>query len=293
MAHVKIAYLLLCHKNAEQTNMFVSQLLNYGDGDVYIHLDSKSKTLGKEIVVNERVKVYSQYNVKWGSFEIVLAGILLMKKAMESGVNYTHFYVGSGQDLLVKKGLHEYLESTNKSAYIRIEKELQNKDRGAAKHLVCWPDKWMIRNDLHPYRFARIFVQAMCKLGIVFWKNPVKLKNPIRFYEGRTWFFAKRELIEYILKYTEDNPDYVRYWEKSLASDLMFFQTIIMNSPYANDIVDELMYVQFGTTFRTMNHPITITMSDVDKIEKGNYFIARKFELGECSEVVEYYLNRL
>ncbi|WP_346663321.1 beta-1,6-N-acetylglucosaminyltransferase [uncultured Merdimonas sp.] len=276
-----MAYLLTCHKNPEQINMFIKQLLSYGDCDVYIHVDSKNKEIVKKIYSNERVHCYSKYDVRWGSVEIVLAGLYLMKKALESGIDYTHMYFGSGQDFLVKKGLYEHLEKTNKSVYIHINGKVKTRDRAAARYKIEWPRKLMIRNDFHIYRFVRIAFQMLHRIGIDIYPNKKILKNKVDFYDGHTWFIAKTEVIRYILDYVQKNPDYIKYWAKSLAADLMFFHTIIMNSPYKNDTAEELMYVNFGKTFGTMNHPSTVKVNDLKKIETGNWYCARKFELYE------------
>lgn len=279
-----MAYLLTCHKNPEQLNMFIKQLISYGDCDVYIHIDSKNKEMSEKIYNSDRVYCYSKYDVSWGSVEIVLAGLFLMKMALQSGKNYTHMYFGSGQDLLVKRGLYEHLEETNKSVYIHIKRKVYASDRAAARYKLEWPRKLMIRNDYHIYRFIRIGFQILHGMGIDVYPNKKELKRKVDFYEGRTWFIAKKEVIEYIVEYIKKNPDYMNYWERSLAADLMFFQTIIMNSPYKDDIDEELMYVNFGKTFGTMNHPKTIMLDDLIKIEKGQWFCARKFELYECKE---------
>lgn len=290
MTNIKIAYLLVAHKCPEQVNSFVEQLLDYGDCDIYIHVDKKCPEMVEQIIKDDRVNVCCVYDVRWGSFEIVKAAYYLMGVAKKSGKKYTHMYFGSGQDLLVKKGLYEFLENNLGKIYIRINGEIRNSDRASARYRVCWPKRLMIRNDIHPYRFIRIALQLLCKAGIVLPANKVKLKKEVRFYEGRTWFISPIEVMEYILNYIEEYPEFVAYWENSLASDLMFFQTIIMNSPYANMVEDELMYVEFGKTFGTMNHPLTITMDTIEKVNEGHFFCARKFEWDE-KEVISYYLN--
>ncbi len=281
MIGVKIAYLLLVHKSPEQVNLFIQQLLNYGDSDVYVHVDKKNKELIDKLVKSPRVFVLSKYNVRWGSFEIVKAAIDLMRLACESGQKYTHIYLGSGQDLLIKKGLYNYLERNIKNTFIHIGSEITNRDRESARYRICWPKFLMIRNDLHIYRFIRIVMQILCSLDIVLRNNKRRLNRPVRFYEGHTWFIAPFEVNNYIVNYVKDNPDYYEYWEDSLASDLMFFQTIIMNSPYAIDVKEELMYVEFGHSFTTMNHPLSINSQIFSKIKDDNYFCARKFEWEE------------
>lgn len=291
MSQIRIAYLLVAHKCPDQVNLFIKQLLDYGDCDVYVHVDKKNPQLLETIIKSPRVFVCSIYDVRWGSFEIVKAAIELMKMAVASGKTYSHMYFGSGQDLLVKKGLYEFLESKPEKVFLHIVGEIKNSDRESARYRVCWPHKLMIRNDLHPYRFIRIAIQLMCKFGIVVSKNKRILKNSVRFYEGRTWFIAPYSVLEYIVNYISENPDYVDYWEDSLASDLMFFQTIIMNSPFSSNVEDELMYVKFGETFSTMNHPLTITMDQAKLIEKGCYYCARKFEIEEDRRIMKHFLE--
>lgn len=291
MSQIKIAYLLVAHKSPEQVNLFINQLLDYGDCDVYVHVDKKNTELLDSILKSPRVFTCSIYDVCWGSFEIVKAVIELMKMVMDSGKSYTHMYLGSGQDLLVKKGMYEYLESNPEKIFLHVVGEIKNSNRESARYRVCWPHKLMIRNDLHPYRFVRIVIQLLCKSGIVINTNKKTLKKEVRFYEGHTWFIAPFGVLEYIVNYINENPDYVDYWEESLASDLMFFQTIIMNSPFASNVEDELMLVKFGKTFATMNHPLTITVDMENEIESGNYFCARKFEIAEI-DTIHYYIEK-
>lgn len=292
MSKIKIAYLLLVHKNANQVNIFINQLLNYGDCDIFIHVDCKNSFLESQLIRTPQIHIISKYNVRWGSFEIVKAAMELMRLAKASGNDYSHVYLGSGQDLLVKKGLYEYLDSKPNITFIRINKRITENDRESARYRISWPKKLMVRNDMHFYRFIRIFLQFLCKTGIVLFKNNRVYKDSLLFYEGRTWFIAPIAVMDYIVEYVNKHVDFYDYWEDSLASDLMFFQTIIMNSPFREKIEDELMYVKFGKTFKTMNHSVTITNKDVCLIEAGNFFCARKFELEE-KEAIDYFINKI
>lgn len=291
MENIKIAYLLLVHKDYEQINIFIKQLLQYGDCDIYIHVDKKNPELMDKIIKSSRIFVCSVYEVNWGSFEIVKAAYELMRIVKKSKKKYSHIYFGSGQDMLIKKGMYEYLASKPGIIFMHIAGEIKSNNRVSARYRICWPKKLMIRNDLHIYRFIRIVMQLLCKFGFVINKNRRKLKNKIKFYEGRTWFIAPIEVVYYIINYLEQNKDYIMFWKDSLASDLMFFQTIIMNSPYAKQVEDELMYVEFGNTFATINHPITITVKKLREIEKENYFCARKFEYLDGKAAIRYCLD--
>ena len=283
---IKIAYLLLAHKNPEQVNLFVNQLLEYGDCDVYIHIDKKNQSMCDAIIKNEHVFVCSEYETKWASFDICKAAVKLMELVRDSGRSYTHFYFGSGQDLLVKSGLYEYLAEHSDRIFLRIIREVSKRDKASARYRIRWPRKLMISNNFHIYRFVRKGLQILCRMGIVIRRNNKTLKHEVKFYTGGTWFIAPIFILEYILNYLEQNPDYFEFWEESLASDLMFFQTIIMNSPYSELVENELMYIHWGD-----NHPLSVTIDDDAIIESGNYFCARKFEIDE-RDAIEYYLNK-
>lgn len=286
---VRIAYILLVHHLPEQANTFIRQLLDYGDCDIYVHIDKKNRRIADDIVKDERVFLSSKYEIRWGSFEIVAAAIELMRQVVRSGKEYTHVYYGSGQDLLVKRGLYEYLGRYPDKVFMDVFSEITDRDRDSARYRVRWSRRLMVREDWHPYRFIRIAMQLLCKFGVVLYPNKVRLEH-MRMYWGTTWFIAPAEVIQYICSYLDSHPEYIRFWKDSLAPDLMFFHTIIMNSEYRDKVRDGLMYVNPGKTFGTNNHPISINKKDIELIEDKVCFCARKFDFGD-KEMIDYYMK--
>lgn len=289
--NIKVAYLLLVHKEPDQVNAFLEQLSSYGDCDIYLHIDKKSSWMINAIKPSRNVYIFSEYDVRWGSFETVKAAILLMKEACRSRKDYTHIYLGSGQDLMVKKGFYEFLKSNPDKIYLKILREITKNRRACSLHRIKWPRKLMIRNDWHLYRFIRIAMQALCTAGINVLPNKKIIDKSTRFYEGWTWFIAPYDVMKYIVSYVENNPEFVDYFEDSLASDTIFFQTIIMNSEYRDSVNDTLMYIRFGKTFGTWNHPFIIRKTDNDAIEAGNFYFARKFDFND-RETCRFYAKK-
>ena len=96
---MKIAYIMLCHKNAEQVNTLVNELLK-NDADVYIHLDLKSN-IRDEIIKNERVIILDEkecYSVSWGGNDMIKATLSLLNKVKQSNKKYDYVCLVSGQD---------------------------------------------------------------------------------------------------------------------------------------------------------------------------------------------------
>ncbi|MCI9533521.1 MAG: hypothetical protein HFG53_01755 [Lachnospiraceae bacterium] len=290
---IKVAYLLLVHNNPKQLNIFINQLLNNGDCDIYIHIDRKNREIEKEIVQNSHIHIYSIYEVKWGSFEIIKASIYLMRKAIKSNIQYTHFYFGSGQDLLVKKGLYKYLSDHPKDIFINVYNEVNDMSRIGARYRVCWPKILMKRNDVHIYRLIRFIIQILCSIGIVMFPNRHKLRKGIRIYTGSTWFLGTYDLLCYIIQYLDNNCYYMDFWKNSLASDLMFFHTIIMNSEYSTNIVGDIVYKKWGATLKSRNHPVIIEMKNIKEIEESDFYFARKFDMSVDYNVISYYYKSI
>lgn len=294
---VKVAYLLLVHDNVEQLNLFIMQLLKYGDCDIYIHVDKKNEKMVTSITKDPHIFVISKYYVDWASFSMMEGTIELMRTVIDSGKDYSHIYYGSGDDLLVKNGLYEYLANHPQAIFMDLYwsgREVTNRMRASARYRVNWPQSLKTRHDYHPARFIRILIQMLCTHGIVFFKNKLSIAHlNLKIYCGAQWFIAPFKVIEYWVKYLDENPEYIEYWRNALAPDEMFFHTLIMNSKYANSIQPALMFYKAGCTFGTKNHPVIISERNIADINKGVYFCARKFSMKNSPKAFYYYLNKI
>lgn len=117
---VKVAYLLLAHNKPEQLNLFIRQLKAYGDCDIYIHVDKKNQSMIDSIEKDTGVYLISKYEVSWASFSMIEATIELMQAVVNSRKRYSHVYYGSGDDLLVKNGMYEYLAEHPHSVFMNL-----------------------------------------------------------------------------------------------------------------------------------------------------------------------------
>lgn len=289
---IKLAYFLLVHNKPEQLNMFLKQILLYGDCDIYIHVDRKNSGMISRIIKDKRIRVISKYEVKWASFEMMAATIAMMKLAVKSGRKYTHAYYGSGNDLLVKRGLYEHLAEYPDKLFMKINEKVKPTDPGAARYRIKWNPKLMVRNGYHPYRYVRWFYHVLFRHGIVVHEN----KTEIEFediYRASQWFVVPYDVIKYIIEYLDNHPAYVQFWKHSLAPDEFMLQTIIMNSGYREKIMPPIIYIHFKNSLMGHNHPDTITMNDVVSIEYSGCFAARKFDTKVDKQVIEHYLAAL
>jgi hypothetical protein len=93
-------------------------------------------------------------------------------------------------------------------------------------------------------------------------------------------------VVNYIIQYSNDYPSFMKSLKHTLIPEEFFFQTILMNSPYKNRIVnDNLRYTDW--TERNGSIPAYLDISDYLKIENSGAFFARKVDESISKELIE------
>ncbi|ERM81027.1 hypothetical protein P872_11535 [Rhodonellum psychrophilum GCM71 = DSM 17998] len=274
----KHAILLLGYKNIEQICDYINLLDE--DFDFYIHLDKKSK-ISQERILKIRsfknVKFIGQvYKVNWGGKKFLEAFLYLAKEALkEKSTKYIH--TTSEADLPIKS-----------PAYIK-EFFIKNDGKQYVEFFSIPTDRWVDGglDRFNKYNFYDKF-NFKTKIGfkiIIYLLKIQKLigvnrnisKNFPPLYGGSTWCSLSRSCIEYSLEYTEKNPNFLKSLTNTFAPEEIFFQTILMDSPFKNDIVnDNLVYIDW--VFRNGNSPAPLDMSDLEKLKKSDKLFARKIQ---------------
>uniref|UniRef100_UPI002368A394 beta-1,6-N-acetylglucosaminyltransferase n=1 Tax=Bacillus hominis TaxID=2817478 RepID=UPI002368A394 len=115
----------------------------------------------------------------------------------------------------------------------------------------------------------------------------------MEFYHGSSWFCIPLDVAKYIIEFLEQNSWYYYLFKYALCPDEWFFQTIIMNSDFKCQVINNnLVYLRWGEDYTNKNHPIVFTLKDVDSIESSNQYFARKFDRSVDEEVIGYFANR-
>lgn len=291
----RTAYILQIHKNPDQANMFIKQIISEKHADVFIHLDKKNYVeLNKNIIKHPNVKILQEsIDVKWGDITLVDATLLLIKEVIAAGKKYNFVCIRSGQDMLVKNGFKDFLVN-NKNKIFMNAYHVDRKEPHAAFVNVSWPKlaRRLYINPFHPYRVLRRAIAYLYGLGWNLLPNRNALPENFKIYNGSNWFCMPFEVANYIIKFLNDNKWYYEVFRNSLVPDEFFFQTLIMNSKYKSDVVNNnLMYIKFGESLKSRNNPITLKMEHINVIKNSNEFFARKFDENVDKLVIEYFLN--
>ncbi|WP_075981913.1 beta-1,6-N-acetylglucosaminyltransferase [Bacillus massilinigeriensis] len=291
---LKTAMILQVHKNPDQLNRFIRQLLSENQADVYVHIDQKAyHSMNGAIVESPHVTVLKQcVSCEWGDISQVDATLLLLKEVIKSNKSYDYVCLRSGQDLLVKNGFKSFLKESDNKIFMTYRK-LTGKELGLMN--INWPK--MTRNrytSIHPIRiFRKVFLYLFSK-GINLVPNRGYWPEEYHFYKGSQWFTIPLDVAKYIVEFIENNEWYYQYFKNSLVPDESFFQTLIMNSPYKDRVLNNNLYfLKWGETLGERNSPQNLTSNDIDLIVNDNQFFARKFDEAIDSKVIEYFAENV
>ncbi|MBK7182603.1 MAG: hypothetical protein IPH89_06540 [Bacteroidetes bacterium] len=98
-----------------------------------------------------------------------------------------------------------------------------------------------------------------------------------KYYGGSTWWSITRNAVDYLLRFVETNKKVFSRFKHTHCSEELFFQTVLMNSPFKSNIVqDDLRYVDWE--FRNGSVPANLDETDLEKLVNSPKLFARKME---------------
>lgn len=271
---MKIVFLLQVHKSYEQVCSLVEYLIDVNHYCV-IHVDAKNDELfhalfktyeGNDNVflLEERIAVY------WSGFSQVEATLSLMKLLYIKQLSFDRVHLMSGEDLPIKH-----------LSYIETFLE-DNRD----KEFICYQNighyEWRLKRYciLTENRYNRtIFIrsiQKILKIAQVMLQKRHNLQDKV-LYKGSSWFNISHEAFMFIITFLEGNKTYVNEFKYTACADEHFFQILLLNSKFKNNIVNHNLY--YIDMPKNVSSPRYLLLKDIYLLEnKKDILFARKFK---------------
>lgn len=269
----KQAICIQCHNNPEQLN-FLIESFPKDKFDIFVHVDLKSDMI-HQIEKNKNVFFSKRIDVRWGTFSQVEATLELFK--IIDFTKYSYIHLISGACFIAKPvdELFEFFSQSDKEwiESVKLPEESTWSHGGVDRYQIYYPI-WLIDRPT-------VFFKRMLRVGyrkFIFLTKCFKRKYyPVeKFYGSSSWFSLTSECVSWMMKYLEDNKEYIAFFENSLCSDEIFFSTLINLSPYsANIAMKNLRYMQW-TDLKT-GGPANLKEEDFNNIIKSECMFARKF----------------
>ncbi len=267
------AYLVLAHADPVHLGRLVRAL---GDSsDVFVHVDAKVDqgpfvaAAGRAAFIEERVRVF------WAGYSMVEAIMRLIRRALDSGREYTHFVLLSGADYPIKpqSEICAHLVENRGRQFIKYIDMRESKD-----HYL----RQVTRKHFQDPVFGESLVDRAIRKVLRSINLPNKWDPSIVPYFGSNWWALTPDCCRYIVEFVEANNGFEAMNRRTFSPDEHFFHTIVGNSPFAAQSSGVQEYLGVGTVNLANLHLIDpslakwFTLEDYDLIAKSDRYFVRK-----------------
>lgn len=279
---IKVAFLMQCHKNPEQINLLL-EALNHPMVDVFVHVDKKSQAIKDKITQRAGVYILPEQqcvDVQWAQYSQVEATLQLLRAAVNRG-GYSHYWLISGQDYPLRPmdNILDFLEANQEANFIECSQIKPFNKRND----VYFPNS-VIGRKLWQKVLKNLWIYGTGGWNKTFPIFKRKAPDDFKYWFGSQWWCLNSTTAQWIIDYLNEHTEYEKFFEHSLCSDECFFQTLVMNSPFANTTKPYLHYIKWE---KGKSSPRTLTTIDYEELKKTEKIIARKFDIDVDTEIIE------
>lgn len=269
---MKIAFLILAHKNPKQLQMLLNTL-QHPAFYFYIHIDKKTnaepfnylREYENVFFIAKRAKIF------WAGFGTIQATINGFDEILPLNT-YDYINVISAQDFPIKPAtyIYEYLKENNGTEFITCQ---------------SIEDEWPVAPRVKKYHLINWRIPGKYRLGDLLTFILPERKFPLNYkIVGRAnWFTLTTKAAKYAMDFLDKNPAVIRYFKYCWGADEFIFSTILYNSSFKNKIADNFIYVDWSSG---KAHPKVLTVDDYEALTSSTKLFARKFDMETDSVIL-------
>lgn len=278
---MKTAHLIIAHKNPEQIERLIRRL-QHPDFDFYIHLDKKTNSnLFEDIGRLQNVYfIKNRIDVRWGCYNLTKAILVSVIEVCNSGKKYNFINHISGQDYPLKpvEYIADFFKNNSGKEFITYRDMVND-----------WKESQMRYNRFH---FINFRLNGRIIPGTEFLAKAAKLllgkRTPpynLHPYGGSAFWMLSPELALFAANRILNDNKIRRFFTYTWGSDEFAFQTIILNSEYRDQMVNEnYRYIQWEGN---KAHPNVLTTKDFDQLKESSMLFARKFDAYQDEKILD------
>jgi hypothetical protein len=264
-----VGYLIIAHHKPLQLLRLVHAIRAQSEGPIIIHLDRKSlrnfRNVIRDLEAIRHVSTISKRRIAWGQFSIVEAALDCMSALCGEFPHISHIKHLSGQDYLIKP--------------IIAFEQLMMERRGLSSvdiHRLPWT-YWSDRGGFERVEYTYF------RIGRRFFRfSKRRLPYDVTFYGGSQFWCISREHCRYVLAEADKWRPLFRH---SLIPDEMYFHTVLMNSKFADEIINEqITYVRWVGDAAS---PSLLGLEDLPELIRSRAYFARKFDICQDPRIIE------
>ncbi len=269
----RIAYVLLCHKDAEGIIAQATRLTAAGDF-IAIHFDARAPAAEydriRTALADNPAVTFARRRIRcgWGEWSLVQATLNAVEAALDAFPTATHFYMLSGDCMPIKSAeyAHAFLDRDDCDYVESVDFFGSDWIKTGIKE-----ERLIYRHWFNERTQKRLFYGSLAlqqRLGL---KRAVPADLQIMI--GSQWWCLRRHTVEAIMAFLDRRPDVLRFFRTTWIPDETFFQTLVRHLVPEREIRARtptfLMFTDYGM-------PVTFYDDHYDLLLAQDYLFARK-----------------
>jgi hypothetical protein len=272
---LKIAYIIVAHHLPEQVVRLIDRL----DADnvtFLVHINRLTEdayqTAHERLSHRANVTFVKRHKVHWGDNGLVRAVLSGIDEIFERNLDADYILNLSGQDYPIKSNRQIVEILTEYQGHQLMEVfPLPQENRWG-------PMGGMFR--VQNYYFWAMGRRFQYPPSSMHWLPHIKRKLPhgFRLHGGSAWSCYTRDCIGYFYEFarTRIGQELLRFFDHAFAAPEMFFQTVLMNSPLADTVLQKDMWeIKWEAE---SSRPTIWTEEHLQTLKESDRLFARKFD---------------
>lgn len=275
---MKIAYIISAYKYPEQLIRLIDRL-NTDRTHFFVHLDKKTDDRIYFYLIDRlkhlsNVRFLERHKCYWGDFGHVNASIKGIKEIFKNNISFDYAVLLTGQDYPIKSNIQieTFFKQNEKKSFMQY----------FSLPFKVWPEGGLDRIEKWHFNLFNKHLTVPGKR---------QLPKGLKPFGGSSYWCLSIECVEYIHDFVINNEDYVRYFKSVYIPDEIFFQTILLNSPLKDSLInDSLRYTKWApqtASLKERGSPMILGKNDFEDMAKSSKLFARKFDLTKDTDVLD------
>lgn len=274
---MKHAFLIMAHNNWEQLKKLLF-LLDDSRNAIYLHIDKKSH--GYESLRYEKelkratLEVIPKYRISWGGVSQIQCTLSLIRHALQSDSEYYHLISGMDLPLHNMDYIDNFFSAHQNMEFVHFSEREPGLCESTRNRIALYhPFQELLGRKCGPVEFTLANIQKI--LGV----DRLKNIHYINLAKGANWFSVTKNFARYVI---DKWPIYRKIFSSSYCADEIFLQTILINSPYRDNIYHPEVDDDYSAIMRLIDWergtPYIFRTDDFPLLANSSMLFARKFD---------------
>ena len=276
---MKVATLITAFKSPRQLEKML-HAMEHPEFYVFIHLDKKIDIRPfNHLAKLPRVTfIKNRVLCNWGGFSFVKAYLTALEEILLLGQSFDFYNLMSGQDYPIKpmQYIADFLANNLGKNFISYDED----------HKKDWWAHAVSRYELYHFTDLRFKGKYFAQKIINNLTPKRKFPLPIKLYGScdSSWWTITEASAKYLVKFRHEQVELFKFMRFTWAPDEFIIATIIMNSPYKEDVINNnLRLIRWQ---EDSPNPLVLKRKDFETLIKSEKLFARKFDMAVDEKIL-------